>query len=183
MFSRGDDFNGGWKRDAGERAASLTSTALSLQYRIRDDLEFRGSFDNRRNVRLARDRETPESDFDDTYRLGWSLDSDWNPGSRLRIGLGFRTYSGASESSSNATTARARLTRLTPWFLDVSARTTRYTGPSLDGWLVLIPPRVSADTPPRVPPNTNPCAPPANCHKQTGKVPARLLRLIERRRC
>jgi len=129
------DVNAGWKQDAGENAVSLTSTALSLQYRIRADLDVRAGFDNRRNIRLARDRETPESEFDDAYRLGWSVDGGWRPVSRLQLDLGFRTYGGTSSGDSDAITGRFRLLRLTPWSLELDGRTTRYTGPYVDGWL------------------------------------------------
>ena len=129
------DFNHGWKTAAGESAISPTSTALSLQARLLKDLLFRAGFDNRRNIRVARDRETPETEFDDAYRLGWSLDGDWRAPRRVQIGLGYRTYDGASAGRSESVTGRLRLTRLSPWGLELGARGTWYVSPGLEGRL------------------------------------------------
>jgi len=84
-----------WKRVAGEPGFSLTSTFLSSQLQLAPAFALQGGYDNRRNVRLWRDRVTPETEFDDRYRQGvwaggvarldWGLmlagDRRWNRGS------------------------------------------------------------------------------------------------------
>jgi hypothetical protein len=64
------DVNTGWKLDAGEPAIAPTSTYVSAQARLRRSLAVRAGYDNRRAVRLHRDRLTPETEFDDSYRQG-----------------------------------------------------------------------------------------------------------------
>ena len=64
------DFNRGWKIALGEPSWSATSTFLLARVQVVEPFAVRGGFDNRRNVRLYRDRLTPETDFDDRYRQG-----------------------------------------------------------------------------------------------------------------
>ena len=128
------DINTGWKAEAGENTISPTSTVFTAQYRL-EPVTLRLGFDNRRNIRLVRDLETPETDFDDTYRLGWSANGDWRVNPWAQVGLAYRTYDGTSDGTSNSLTGRFRLIRLTPWGLAFRGRTTRYRSPSTDGWL------------------------------------------------
>jgi len=75
------DYNRDWKSsEAGEDTFSDTATFLSLHLRAAKWLTLFGGYDNRRNVRLYRDRTTPETEFDDSFRRG-----TWG-GASLRFG-------------------------------------------------------------------------------------------------
>jgi hypothetical protein len=79
------DVNTGWKLDAGEPAIAPTSTYVSALARLRRSLAVRAGYDNRRAVRLYRDRLTPETEFDDSYRQGaWTgVSLELGPHARL----------------------------------------------------------------------------------------------------
>lgn len=128
------DYNRGWKRDAGEPSLAPTSTFASAMVRVGEGLSLRGGFDNRRNVRLYRDFETPETEFDDAYRQGW-----WGgvalAAGRLRVAGDLRTSRGGAAGPADAWTFSAGLTRLTAAALDLRVRSTRYDGAAADGWL------------------------------------------------
>jgi hypothetical protein len=65
------DFNRGWKtEEAGESTLELTGGFASLRYTATKWLRLFGGYDNRRNVRLFRDRTTPIDEFDDSFRQG-----------------------------------------------------------------------------------------------------------------
>ena len=59
-----------WKRVPGEAGFSFTSTFVTTQVNVGPRFSVRGGYDGRRNVRLWRDRITPETEFDDRYRQG-----------------------------------------------------------------------------------------------------------------
>jgi hypothetical protein len=128
------DFNAGWKTDMGEDGVSPTSTVATVRYKAAEWVSVYSGFDNRRRVRLYRDRETPETAFDDGYRLGWNGGTDLRPSKRLTVGLGARTSDGASAGSSHSytMTLRARLGRV---LQTASSRYTRYATPHSEGWL------------------------------------------------
>ncbi len=132
------DVNRGWKTGAGEPLLTATSTYLSLRYRPAAPLELDAGYDNRRNVRLYRDRDTPETEFDDSYRRGIRAGVTVRPGSRLRLSLSGRTFGGGSSGETRSATVTARLLRLTPLVLDLGSRSTRYTGPLTRGWLHVV---------------------------------------------
>ncbi len=131
------DVNRGWKADAGEPAFTATSTYASLRYRMSGALEFGAGYDNRRSVRLYRDRDTPETEFDDSYRQGVRASVTVRPLPRLRLGLSGRTYTGSGANTESATLT-TRLLRLTPWGLNLGTRHTRYTGPLSRGWMHVV---------------------------------------------
>ena len=92
-FSRGGsaslaqevDVNSGWKRSAGEPPLSWTSTFATVRVPVTQQFALQSGYDNRRNVRLWRDRETPETDFDDRYRQGaWAGRDDGVGAARAR---------------------------------------------------------------------------------------------------
>ena len=129
------DVNRAWKQDAGEPLFTATSTYASLRFRVAGALELDGGYDNRRNVRLYRDQDTPETEFDDSYRRGVQLGLTVRPGDRLRLSLGGRTYGGGMSGDTESATLTARVLRLTPLAVDVTSRHTLYTGPLAEGWL------------------------------------------------
>jgi hypothetical protein len=87
FFTQEVDVNGGWKRDAGEAPLAPTSTFVTARGRVARRLTLHAGFDNRRNVRLYRDRTTPETEFDDRYRTGgWTGASiELAPAARLDV--------------------------------------------------------------------------------------------------
>jgi hypothetical protein len=129
------DFNRGWKTEMGENSISPTSTYLSLGYRITRHINFSASYDNRRRVRLYRDIDTPESEFDDSFRRSLRVGADVRFWGRLGVSVGYRNGRGESAGNSDAYTAILRFQRLEFAHLDLALRGTRYTGPWADGWL------------------------------------------------
>jgi hypothetical protein len=88
------DWNHGWKRDLGEPAIELTSTLAHAVLRL-SAVTVRAGFDNRRNLRLLRDRLTPEAEFDERHRTGGWLGFTWTPGAPLRASADARAHGGA----------------------------------------------------------------------------------------
>lgn len=92
------DLNTGWKRDLGGPFMSWTSTFATVRVPVTSQLALTSGYDNRRNVRLWRDRETPETDFDDRYRQGAWGGAALEMAQHVRTGLEYRTGSGADHS-------------------------------------------------------------------------------------
>jgi len=69
------DVNRGWRKQAEGSTLTRSSTYASVRYRLTDAVSLNGGFDNRRHIRLYRDIETPETEFDDSYRQGARLGS------------------------------------------------------------------------------------------------------------
>jgi len=126
------DLNSGWKADAEGRSVTFSNTYLSGTYQITHPWAVRASFDNRRNVRLYADRETPESQFDSSYRQGFQLGTEWR--TRLTVDLSYRSSRGL-DGDARSGTLMLRVPRFPARALDVNARGTRYSGPDIDGWL------------------------------------------------
>ena len=63
------DLNSAWKQARGEPSFSSTSTLVTANARITRAVTLIGGYDGRRNVLLARDRETPETAFDRRWAL------------------------------------------------------------------------------------------------------------------
>lgn len=133
-FSQELDVNRGWRRDVEGGALSLTSTLLSLQYRPSGVLTLNAGYDDRRNVRVYDDRETPESEFDAAHRQGWSGGLSVYPTHSFSLS-GDRRVNGSGDQRTDATTGSWRLTRLPGVALDLSGRHTRYHNPQSAGWL------------------------------------------------
>lgn len=129
------DLNRSWKNEAGESTLSATSTNFFVRWRMHRSSSLDFGLDTRRRVRLYRDRETPETDFDDTYRRGVWVGVHTRPLRGLDLGLRARSRGGAGASSADAltfTTAyRARW--LGSWRL--STRSTVYRNELVEGWL------------------------------------------------
>lgn len=64
------DVNPAWKRALGDAAIQPTNTYSTARWEVVRGVILQGGWDGRRNVRLWRDRETPETQFDDRTRQG-----------------------------------------------------------------------------------------------------------------
>jgi hypothetical protein len=128
------DYNRGWKAEAGEDTVSPTSTFFSLNYRMGRVASLRAGYDNRRNVRLYRDRVTPETEFDDAYRQGVWAGTLFNLRDRVQLGLDARTNGGGEVGDADSYTLTVGLPRLLGR-AGVGTRTTRYASEIAEGWL------------------------------------------------
>jgi hypothetical protein len=131
------DYNRGWKTAAGERTVQPTSTFLSAQLRPTPAVTVFGGFDTRRNVRLWRDLENPETEFDDRFRQGMWGGASVRAGAHVRLSADIRSSDGGSDSTRRAlaTSAALALDRIGWSLLGLRSRTTRYTSPWVEGWL------------------------------------------------
>jgi hypothetical protein len=128
------DLSRDWKREE-EPLLGLTSTLVSGRFDISKTLTLDAGFDSRRAIRLHRDRITPETEFDDSYRQGAWGGVRARPFPHSRIDLNVRRSTGGAAGSANSGT----LTFRTGWprFHDISAtaRSTWYVNDRVDGWL------------------------------------------------
>jgi hypothetical protein len=131
------DYNRGWKTAAGEQTVQPTSTYLSAQLRPSESFTVYGGFDSRRNVRLWRDLENPETEFDDRFRQGVWGGLSLRAGAHVRLAADVRSSDGGSAATgrSLATGGSVSVDRVGWSLLGMRARTTRYTSPWLEGWL------------------------------------------------
>ena len=131
------DYNRGWKVAAGERAIQPTSTFLSAQIRASDVVTVYGGFDTRRNVRLWRDLESPQTEFDDRFRQGVWGGASLRAGRHVRLSADVRSSDGGDSTGARATATGASLAvdQLGWSLLAAKARSTRYTSPWVEGWL------------------------------------------------
>lgn len=119
------DVNRSWKRMNGEPLLSATSTFATAGVPVAKWLTLNAGYDNRRNVRLYRDRLTPETEFDDAFRQGAWVGAQFSALSHLRFGGDTRSSDGAGRGESWSVNAEAwRLTRLNA---SVRGRFSRYT--------------------------------------------------------
>lgn len=128
------DYNRDWKAGAEATSVSPTSTFASANLRLTDGFALHAGVDNRRNVRLYRDRETPETEFDDRFRQGvWGgASASW--GGHVGLTMDARSSRGGGPRSTSYTMS-ANVSRLTSSALGVRARTTRHSSSGIDGWL------------------------------------------------
>jgi hypothetical protein len=105
------DLHRGWKAKAEGGGLAWTSSYASGRYRAFERLWIDAGFDTRRNVRLYRDRVTPETEFDDTYRQGYWGGLRYELGPTTRATLGFRRTTGGSAEAANSATVTVRATR------------------------------------------------------------------------
>ncbi|MCP3978246.1 MAG: hypothetical protein GY716_02785 [bacterium] len=137
------DLNRSWKEDEGEDSISPTSTYATLRYQVNRTVELHAGFDNRRRVRLYRDRITPGTEFDDTYRRGLWFGSSVLLKKRYRLGLDAKTNRRESYDSADSYTARFDVYRMTSRNIDVRTRVSHYTNERVEGQLVSL--RVGID--------------------------------------
>jgi hypothetical protein len=120
------DFNRGWKRAQGERAFTPTSTFWTARVAPVAWLGLSTGFDNRRSVRLWRDRVTPADQFDDTYRQGAWVGSDVSLLNRFRLTGETRGSGGADHSHSWSAGAEAY--RISSLHVSLRGRVSEFTG-------------------------------------------------------
>jgi len=129
------DLNRGWKEQAEDSSVSVTSTLVTVGLRATEGLSFNAGYDNRRNVRLYRDRVTPVTEFDDQYRNGAWVGTTWRFADHFTIGADARTRGGGSAGGADGYTLRLGAVRLSRLALDFHSRSTRYTNDYVEGWL------------------------------------------------
>jgi len=130
------DYNRDWKTDeAGESTLSPTSSFVTVGYQATREISLRAGFDNRRNVRLFRDRVTPITDFDDEFRRGAWAGAWFRFLRRFQVSLDARVNGGDSAGSSNAYSATFGANGFTSWNLGGHVRTTNYSNEQVEGWL------------------------------------------------
>jgi hypothetical protein len=93
-------------------------------------------FDNRRSVRLYRDRLTPEIEFDDSFRRGVWGGASLTLGSHLHASADARRSGGGSGDATESVTGIIGLSRVTALQFGFHARTTSYTGALAQGRLM-----------------------------------------------
>jgi hypothetical protein len=120
---------------ADRRIFSLTSTYAGFRWRATEWLSLDTGFDNRRSVRLYQDRETPETEFDYSYRQGVRGGATLQFRNRFTLGTSAQTNRGGSGGSSDSYTITSRAVRVTPLSIDLASRHTRFTAPLTEGWL------------------------------------------------
>jgi len=130
------DFNRGWKKAAGGGALDSTSTFLNLRYRATDRLDFQAGIDNRKNIRLYRDRTTPETEFDDAYRTGVWAGAGYRFLDHYRVGFRYRTSSGGTRGTSDNLTGRFGLYGFTGRNAGGNLRLTHYSSDLVEGDLL-----------------------------------------------
>jgi hypothetical protein len=129
------DFNRAWKRRAGEKAFSLTSTYGYCQFRPIESWALEAGSDDRRNIRFYRDKETPETQFDDSHQRGYWGGVMKSFARRYQFALRARV----SDSAFSRRTHSVNLTSSGSWptlgALRVRLRNTQYDNGRLSGWL------------------------------------------------
>ncbi|HEU4401238.1 MAG TPA: hypothetical protein VFT43_03965, partial [Candidatus Polarisedimenticolia bacterium] len=130
------DVNRGWKTsEAGESSISPTSTFASLHLRASDRLTFHAGYDNRRNVRLVRDRVTPATAFDDSHRQGGWAGASLRFGGHLETDVDLRTSGGGPSGIASGYSVGLGVDRIGDHNLAVWGRSTRYDNDRSEGWL------------------------------------------------
>jgi len=131
------DLNRDWKAAAGDPAVELTSTFATLFARPASWLTLQAGFDNRRTVRLYRDKVNPETVFDDSFRQGVWGGAAFMIGRYGRLGGDVRASLGGADSATRTRsyTGYAGLERLSPVNLSVRGRLSRYQAVLREGWL------------------------------------------------
>jgi hypothetical protein len=127
------DLNHSWKRVNGEPMLTATSTFATASAPVTSWFTLNGGYDNRRNVRLYRDRLTPETEFDDAFRQGAWVGAQFSALSHLRLGGDTRVNEGAGRAESWSLHAEAwRFTRMNA---SLRGRYSRYTDDQQDSRL------------------------------------------------
>lgn len=127
------DVNRSWKRVNGEPLLTMTSTFATARAPVTTWFTLNGGYDNRRNVRLYRDRLTPETEFDDAFRQGAWVGGQLAFLSHLRLGGDKRVNDGAGRAESWSVHAEAwRVTRMNA---SLRGRFSRYTDEHQDSRL------------------------------------------------
>jgi len=128
------DLNTGWKRALGEPTLSLTNTFFSGRAQVTREVSVNAGYDNRRTVRLYRDRATPETEFDDRHRQGAWAGISAGLAEHLRVSADGR-WSGGGTGDHRSLSASAEAYRLPTLQMDARLRSTRFTGATSRGWM------------------------------------------------
>jgi hypothetical protein len=135
FFSQQVDFNRDWKADEGQDEVEPTSTFASLRFQVSRIFEVHGGYDNRRNVRLYRDRITPITEFDDAFRRGVWAGASVRVFERFRFGIDGRTNGGGDAGDAETYSFVFGVDRLTRANLRIGARASSYSNEVVEGWL------------------------------------------------
>lgn len=133
-FTQELDVNRGWKRTAGEPATTFTNTFASARVPLARWSAVQAGYDNRRNVRLYRDRLTPETEFDDRYRQGAWLGGSLEPLRILRFSGDVRRSDAAGDRA-DSWSLSGELWRISRFAATLRARVSRYQGTLVDSRL------------------------------------------------
>jgi hypothetical protein len=125
------DFHRGWKQAAEGTPQSWTDTHASMRIRVTDGSSVHGGYDNRRNIRLYRDFESPETEFDDAYREGYWAGFSQRFRRALRMGFDARRSTGGFSGDADSYTA----TFNAQWRVHASLRGTYFQNQLASGWL------------------------------------------------
>ncbi|MGE5178293.1 MAG: hypothetical protein ACM3PF_04280 [Bacteroidota bacterium] len=129
------DLNSAWKQARGEPAISSTSTLVTANARLWTGVTLMGGYDGRRNVLLARDRETPETAFDDQFRQGGWGGLSIEPGWASRLDGTARWTSGGFAGTAWAWTGSVERHSIPPLDGRLSLRSSRVESNVERGWL------------------------------------------------
>ena len=123
------DVNYGWKRTAGDPALMPSSTFLSGRAQVSPALALDAGYDNRRNVRLYRDRDTPATEFDDRIRQGVWAGASARAGGHLTFGGDLRFHGDGSDAGrGHSWSVNAVAARLVPYHARAGVRWSRFSG-------------------------------------------------------
>ncbi len=123
------DINRGWRRAPGAATLSATSTFALLRHDLGEKLSLHAGYDSRRNVRLYRDRLTPETEFDDRARQGTTFGVGVEPARPLRLSGEARWSTIAGRDAAHAYSGGAELSHLTAAHAVLRVRYATYDAP------------------------------------------------------
>ena len=129
------DFNRGWKKDEGADSVELTGSFVTTRFQAGRKVALLAGFDNRKNVRLWRDHETPITEFDDAFREGVWAGLFVQPAPRLSFGLDGRTNGGGSAGDSSSYSVSFGANGYTRHSLGFNTRVTDYATDRVEGQL------------------------------------------------
>jgi hypothetical protein len=129
------DYNRDWKAEDGEEGFDPTNTFISVSYQATRVVGLHGGYDNRQNIRLYRDRETPITEFDDALRRGVWAGMSFNFARFYRLGIDARSSDGGTAGEVSSYTANFSASSLTSRNVNVNVRGTQYTRDQVEGWL------------------------------------------------
>lgn len=129
------DHNKDWKAAVESSTWDPTGTFVYARFKASDRVTLRAGYDDRRRVRLWRDRLTPETEFDDANRTGFRLGTDLKLTKRMGLSLSARQRDGGNNGASDSITSTFRIRNLGSRNLSVTQRLTKYTNDDLDGLL------------------------------------------------
>jgi len=135
FFTQELDVNRDWRKEVEGSSTTLTSTFLSLRYRVTPAFRLLGGYDNRRNALLWQDFETPEEEFDEIWRQGIWLGADGDIGRYVRIGANGRTNDRGPAGSSDSYTLYVGAHRITRADIAVRLRGTHFENDRNEGEL------------------------------------------------